>query len=198
MKSVFSKAKNVISCLESFMSVTVEMTFPLWLNFSESIEWRWNFRSFLTFWQWIIKVRSQNLWKLVSVCLWNELLVYWTQTSEDLWSPSAWALQINQWSACVTFTTEQSYWDIWGQHKWRRNQTGSLCMCVCAKSCHWRISHQSVSKDKKKKKIKANFVKSSLLIHKFITTWKASDITGVFWDPLLKRNRTDSPNSEPG
>lgn len=64
MKSVFSKAKNVISCLESFMSVTVKMTFPLWLNFSESIELRWDFRSILTFWQWIIKVRSRNPLKI--------------------------------------------------------------------------------------------------------------------------------------
>lgn len=65
MKSVFSKAKNImISCLESFMSVTVEMTFPLWLNFSESIELCWDLRSTLTFWKWIIKVRSRNLWNI--------------------------------------------------------------------------------------------------------------------------------------
>lgn len=167
MKSVFSKAKNVISCLESFMSVTVEMTFPLWLNFSKSIEWRWNFRSILTFWQWIIKVRShwhKRLFKIqmkMSECSsmkWTACLldtnVRGPVESFNLSSPDQPVVSVCHFHNRAELLGRLGCFSQ--EHKWRRNQTGSLCVCV--RSPVTGESHISVSVKIKKKKIKANFV----------------------------------------
>lgn len=99
---------------------------------------------------------------------------------------------------CVTSSTEQSYWNIWGVFNKNTNgEQTALEAYVCGLSPVTGESPIGVSvkiKKRKEKAIKANFDKSSLLFNKFITTWpKASDITGLFCDPLLKGNRTESP-----
>lgn len=93
----------------------------------------------------------------------------------------------------VTFRTEKSYWNMWGAG-FHKNTNGEKKTKLGAYVYVWSpVTGESHIRVWVKTKLKANFDKSSVLFNKFITTWKASDITGLFWDPLLKRNRTDSP-----